>query len=377
MKSDYYQLLGVSRDCSEKELKSAFRKLAMKYHPDKNPGDKEAEHKFKEISEAYDILKDPQKRAAYDRYGHSAFTNGGSHGGFDGFAGFSTADAFSDIFEGFFGDMMGGGARRRTDGKERGGDISTNLSVTLEEAYTGKQTKVKVTSSVTCGKCDGSGAKAGTKPVTCSTCSGSGRIRTSQGFFTVERTCSTCNGSGQIIVDPCDNCHGQGRVRQEKELSVNIPAGIEDGLRIRLAGEGEAGLRGGPAGDLYIFLDVKPHKFFQRDGLDLYCHVPISMVTAALGGQFEVTTLDGAKSRVKVEAGAQHGKQYRLRGKGMPRLQASEYGDLYIQLLVETPQNLNKRQQEILREFEQASSNDTNPESHGFFKKMKEFFERK
>ncbi|MGE7370238.1 molecular chaperone DnaJ [Neorhizobium sp. NPDC001467] len=372
-KTDFYETLGVARTADEKELKSAFRKLAMKYHPDKNPGDAEAEKKFKEIGEAYETLKDPQKRAAYDRFGHAAFEQGGMGGG--GFSG-GGAGGFSDIFEDIFGEMMGGGrARRSSGGRERGADLRYNMEIPLEEAYAGKTAQIRVPTSITCDVCSGSGAKPGTQPKTCGTCQGSGRVRASQGFFSVERTCPTCHGRGQTISDPCGKCHGQGRVTEERSLSVNIPAGIEDGTRIRLQGEGEAGARGGPAGDLYIFLSVTPHQFFQRDGADLYCAVPISMTTAALGGTFDVTTLDGTKSRVTVPEGTQAGKQFRLKGKGMPVLRSSQTGDLYIQIGIETPQKLTKRQRELLQEFEELSSKENNPESTGFFARMKEFFD--
>ena len=376
MKRDLYETLGVAKTADEKELKSAFRKLAMKYHPDKNPGDAEAEKTFKEISLAYEVLKDPQKRAAYDRYGHAAFEQGGMGGGGGGMGG--GAGGFSDIFEDIFGEMMGGGRQRRSSGgRERGADLRYNMSweISLEEAYAGKTAQIRVPTSITCDVCTGSGAKPGTKPTTCATCQGSGRVRAAQGFFSIERTCPTCQGRGQTIADPCGKCHGQGRITEERSLSVNIPAGIEDGTRIRLSGEGEAGLRGGPAGDLYIFLSVKPHEFYQRDGADLYCSVPISMTTAALGGKFDVATLDSTKSRVSVPEGTQAGKQFRLKGKGMPVLRSSQIGDLYIQIQIETPQNLTKRQRELLREFDELSSKENNPESAGFFSRMKDFFD--
>lgn len=375
-KADFYETLGVSKGASDKDLKSAFRRLAMKYHPDKNPEDVEAERKFKEINEAYETLKDPQKRAAYDQFGHAAFEQGGPGGfGGGGFGG-GGAHAFSDIFEDIFGEMMGGGrSRRNAGGRERGADLRYNMEISLEEAFTGKTAQIRVPTSVQCDACGGSGAKPGSQPVTCSTCQGSGRVRASQGFFSVERTCPTCHGRGETISDPCPKCSGQGRVNEDRSLSVNIPAGIEDGTRIRLAGEGEAGMRGGPQGDLYIFLSVKPHEFFQRDGADLYCTVPVSMTTAALGGQFDVVTLDGAKTRVKVPEGTQTGRQFRLKSKGMPVLRSSHMGDLYIQIAIETPQRLTKRQRELLEEFESLSSRENNPESSGFFSKMRHFFD--
>ena len=370
-KADFYETLGVGKTADDKELKSAFRKLAMKWHPDKNPGDAGAEKKFKEINEAYEALKDPQKRAAYDRFGHAAFENGGGPGG-----GFQGAGGFSDIFEDIFGEMMGGGRRRGgNQGRERGEDLRYNMEITLEEAYSGKVAQIRVPSSITCDVCSGSGAKPGTKPTTCATCHGSGRVRATQGFFSIERTCPTCQGRGQTISDPCAKCHGQGRVTEERSLQVNIPAGIEDGTRIRLQGEGEAGLRGGPSGDLYIFMSVKPHSFYKRDGADLYCMITIPMVTAALGGKFEISTLDGTKSRVTVPEGTPTGKQFRLKGKGMPVLRSHQQGDLYVQITVETPQKLTKRQREILEEFQTLSSRENNPESTGFFSRMKDFFD--
>jgi molecular chaperone DnaJ len=371
MKADYYETLGVQKNADEKELKVAFRKLAMQYHPDRNPGDHEAEKKFKDISEAYEALKDPQKRAAYDRFGHAAFEQGGFGGGG---AGFGQAGGFADIFEDIFGEMMGG--RRRGGANNRGADLRYNMEVTLEEAFAGKTAQIRVPSSMACDECAGSGARPGTQPVTCSMCGGAGRVRAQTGgFFSVERTCPQCQGRGQTIQDPCRKCAGQGRVTEERALSVNIPSGIEDGTRIRLAGEGEAGLRGGPSGDLYIFLSLKPHEFFQRDGADLYCKVPISMTTAALGGAFEVATLDGTQTRVKVPEGTQHGRQFRMKGKGMPVLRQNQIGDLYIQVAVETPQSLSKRQRELLEEFEELSSTENSPQSSGFFSRMKDFFE--
>jgi molecular chaperone DnaJ len=370
-KADYYTLLGVAKGCDDKELKSAFRKKAMECHPDRHPDDAGAEQRFKDLNEAYEILKDPQKRSAYDQYGHAAFERGNGAGGFGGFPG----GGFSDIFEDIFGEMMGGGRGRRGSGRERGADLRYNMEITLEEAYAGKNAEISVPTAITCEACSGTGAKPGSSPKPCATCSGSGRIRAASGFFSIERTCPTCQGRGEVISDPCGKCGGQGRVTRERTLSVNIPAGIEDGVRIRLAGEGEAGARGGPAGDLYIFLSVKPHEFFQRDGADLFCRVPISMVTAALGGQFEVSTLAGTKVQIKVPEGTQTGRQFHLRGKGMPVMRSPNMGDLYIQVVTETPQNLTRRQRELLEEFANSSSPQNNPESSGFFSRMKNFLD--
>lgn len=370
-KRDYYEVLGVAKTATEAEMKSAFRKLAMQYHPDRNPGDHEAEVKFKEINEAYQTLSDAQKRAAYDRFGHAAFANGGAGG--PGF-GNDFSDFMSDIFENFFGETRGRGGRS-SGGRERGADMRYNLEISLDEAFHGKTAELKIPTSITCEVCSGSGAKAGSKPKACPTCGGAGRVRATQGFFSIERTCPNCHGRGEIIDDPCSNCGGAGRVTRERTLSVNIPAGVEDGTRIRLAGEGEAGLRGGPPGDLYIFLSLKPHPFYQRDGADLFCRVPISMVTAALGGEFSVPTLSGIDALVKVPEGTQSGKQFRLRGKGMPVLRSRDVGDLYIQVVVETPQKLSKRQRELLMEFEQECSKENHPESSGFFTRVREFFD--
>ncbi|MCK1420137.1 molecular chaperone DnaJ [Bradyrhizobium sp. 180] len=366
----YYETLEVDRDADESKLKSSFRKLAMKFHPDRNPGDQTSEVKFKEINEAYEILKDKDKRAAYDRYGHAAFEQGGGFGG--GGAGFGAgfASSFSDIFE----DLFGMAGQRGRGGRERGADLRYNMEITLEEAFGGKNAQIEIPVSVTCEACSGIGAKAGTKPKTCSTCGGAGRVRQSQGFFTLERTCPGCQGRGQMIEDACPSCSGQGRVTRERTLSVNIPQGVEDGTRIRLAGEGEAGVRGGPPGDLYIFLSLAQHQFFQRDGADLHCRVPISMVTAALGGEFEVPTIEKSKAKVKVPAGTQSGRRFRIASKGMPVLRSRQMGDMYVQVVVETPQNLTRKQQELLAEFEKLSSGNTQPESEGFFAKVKDFF---
>ena len=373
-KRDFYEVLGVSRGCDDKTLKAAFRKLAMQYHPDRNNGDQAAEVKFKEVNAAYECLRDPQKRAAYDRFGHAAFENGGgAPGGFPN----DFAASMSNIFDDIFGDFMGGGRRsggNRSGGRERGSDLRYNMEITLEEAYLGKTAEIEVPTKVVCQSCSGSGAKRGSSPKVCPSCDGHGRVRAASGYFSIERTCPTCQGRGEVISDPCLECNGAGRVTEERKLSVNIPAGIEDGTRIRLGGEGEAGVRGGPPGDLYIFLSLKPHEIFQRDGADLFCRVPISLTTAALGGEFNVPQIDGGKTRVKVPEGSQTGKQFRLKGKGMPVLRTAKVGDMYIQIVVETPSNLNRRQRELLEEFEKASSAETHPESAGFFSRVRDFF---
>ncbi|MGH6672506.1 MAG: molecular chaperone DnaJ [Xanthobacteraceae bacterium] len=365
----YYEALSVERTASDSDIKAAFRKQAMACHPDRNPGDKNAEHRFKEINEAYEVLKDPNKRAAYDRFGHAAFEHGGPAG-----AGFGAefGTTFSDIFEGIFGMSSG---RNRGSGRERGADLRYNMEIGLQEAFIGKTAQVRIPTSVTCEVCSGSGAKPGTKPKACPLCGGQGRVRHAQGFFTLERTCPNCQGRGQVIDSPCTSCSGSGRMTRERTLSVNIPAGVEDGTRIRLAGEGEAGVRGGPAGDLYIFLSIGSHPFFQREGADLHCRAPISMVTAAIGGEFEVPTIDGGKTRVKVPEGTQSGRRFRLPGKGMPVLRSRQSGDMYVQVVVETPQKLTKQQRELLAEFERLSSNETHPESTGFFGKVKDFLD--
>jgi molecular chaperone DnaJ len=366
----YYDILGVAKTCSDAEMKAAFRKAAMQCHPDRNPGNAEAELEFKELNEAYQALSDPQKRAAYDRFGHAAFEHGTGFEGGDGFA-----SSMADIFDDLFGDVMGrrGGGR---NGAARGSDLRYNLEITLEEAYTGKVESLTLPASVSCDACSGSGAKAGARPRMCTTCGGHGRVRAQQGFFAIERTCPHCHGRGEIIDDPCRSCGGTGRVTHDRTLSVNIPAGVEDGTRIRLGGEGEAGIKGGPPGDLYIFVSTRPHPFFQRDGADLYCLVPISMIQAALGGEVSVHTLDGGEARVKIPEGTQSGKQFKLRAKGMPVLRSREVGDLYIQATVETPQNLTKRQRELLAEFDSLSSHKTHPEAEGFLARMKEFFRK-
>ncbi|ESW62339.1 MAG: molecular chaperone DnaJ [Rhodobacter sp. CACIA14H1] len=378
-KRDYYDVLGVARGASADELKKAYRQKAKELHPDRNSDNPNAEAQFKEVNEAYDVLKDADKKAAYDRFGHAAFEGGmgGGGRGAQGFGGGNAdfASAFSDVFEDLFGDFMGGGrgggGRSRA---QRGSDLRYNLRVSLEEAHQGVQKTINVPSSVACDTCRGTGAEGGAEPVTCPTCSGMGKVRAQQGFFTVERTCPTCNGMGQIVKNPCRSCAGSGRIERERALSVNIPAGVETGTRIRLAGEGEAGLRGGPSGDLYIFIEVKDHPIFQRDGVHLFCRVPISITTAALGGEVEVPTIDGGRSRVKVPAGAQTGKQMRLRAKGMPALRGGGVGDMVLELAVETPVNLTARQRELLMEFEKLSE-ENNPEGKTFFSKVKGFWD--
>ena len=382
-KRDYYEVLGVQRGADADTLKKAFRKLAMQYHPDRNQSDKDAEQRFKEINEAYDVLKDDQKRAAYDRFGHQAFENGGMGSG-AGAAGFDFSGSFSDIFDDLFGEFTG--QRRRGPGgaagnggqqqaRARGSDLRYNLQISLEDAFKGKQQTITLTTSVACEPCNGSGAEKGAEPITCSTCAGRGKIRAQQGFFTIERTCHMCQGTGKIIENPCRKCAGTGTTRKDKSLAVNIPAGVEEGTRIRLAGEGEAGMRGGAPGDLYIFLSVKPHPLFKRDGPNIHCNVPISMTTAALGGNIEVPTIDGGRVKVTIPEGTQTGHQFRLRGKGMSVLRSPSRGDMYIHAQVEIPVQLNKRQKEILRDFDQASGKNTSPESASFLDRVREFWE--
>jgi molecular chaperone DnaJ len=378
-KRDFYDVLGVARGTNADEMKKAYRNKAKELHPDRNPGDKDAEARFKELNEAYDVLKDEQSRAAYDQFGHAAFEGGMGRGpqGGPGF-GQDFSASMSDIFGDLFGDFMGGGGRQRgrpnDGGRQRGQDLRYNMEISLEEAFEGKKAQVRVPSSVACDTCKGSGAEAGSKPVTCPTCQGNGKVRASQGFFTIERTCPTCHGRGQSIDKPCKVCHGAGRVERERTLSVTIPAGVEDGTRIRLSGEGEAGVRGGPAGDLYIFLNVRPHALFQRDGADLFCRMPISMSIAVLGGEIEVPTLNGKRMKLKVPEGAQSGRQFRLKSKGMPILNSRETGDLYVQVTVETPVSLTKKQKELMKQFEEISTEANNPESSGFFARAKEFW---
>jgi molecular chaperone DnaJ len=379
-KRDFYEVLGVARGASADEIKKAYRQKAKELHPDRNADDPQAEAKFKEVNEAYEALKDPDKKAAYDRFGHAAF-DGGMGGGARGPGGMGArggadfGSAFSDVFEDLFGDFMGrGGAAGARSRASRGSDLRYNLRVGLDEAYAGVQKTIRVNTLSTCDACQGSGSEGGAEPVGCPTCSGLGKVRAQQGFFTVERTCPTCGGMGQIVKNPCKSCRGAGRVEKERALSVNIPAGVETGTRIRLSGEGEAGLRGGATGDLYIFIELKEHPIFQRDGLDLHCRVPISFGSAALGGEIEVPTIDGGRSRVKVPAGAQTGKALRLRGKGMPALRGAGQGDMLVELVVETPVNLSARQKELLQEFERLSE-DNNPEGSSFFSKVRNFWD--
>lgn len=376
-KRDYYETLGVNRNATADELKKAYRKKAKELHPDRNADNPNAEAQFKEINEAYDALKDPEKKAAYDRFGHAAFEGGtgasaGRGGGFGGNQDF--ASAFSDVFEDLFGDFVGGGRGGARSRATRGSDLRYNLRITLEEAYSGVKKTIRVPRLSECDSCNGTGAEGGAEPVVCPTCSGMGKVRAQQGFFTVERTCPTCSGSGQIVKNPCRVCMGSGRVEKEASLAVNIPAGVETGTRIRLSGEGEAGLRGGPAGDLYIFVNVAEHPIFKREELTLFCRVPVSVTRAALGGEVEVPTIDGGRSRVKIPAGSQSGRQMRLRSKGMPMLRGAGQGDMVIELAVETPVNLTARQRELLQEFEQLSA-ENNPESSGFFDKVKGFWD--
>jgi len=373
-KRDYYEILGVERDVSEKDLKKAYRRVAMKFHPDRNPDDKEAEEKFKEASEAYEVLSDSQKRAAYDQYGHAGVDQQGGFGG-GGFGGGS--GSFSDIFGDVFGDIFGGGGAgggRGRGGPARGSDLRYTLELDLEDAVKGTSVKIRVPTLVGCGTCDGSGAKAGAKPVSCTTCGGVGQVRMQQGFFSVQQTCPNCRGKGSIISDPCGDCHGQGRIEETKTLSVKVPAGVDTGDRIRLSGEGEAGADGGPSGDLYVQVSVKDHEIFERDGKNLYCEVPISFVDASLGGELDVPTLDG-RVKLKVPAETQTGKMFRLRGKGVTPVRGGNAGDLMCRVTVETPVNLSNKQKELLKEFKASMKGDKNsPKQSSWFEGMKNFF---
>ncbi len=369
-KRDYYDVLGLKKGAATTEVKASFRKLAMELHPDKNPGDHTAEIKFKEINEAYDVLKDEQKRAAYDRFGHAAFEQGGGRGHGNPF---DFTSSFSDIFEDLFGEFGGRGKQGRR--QNRGGDLRYNLEITLEEAFTGRATQIRVPSAVACEACSGTGAEAGSKPEQCPTCSGIGKVRAQQGFFTIERTCPQCRGNGRIVRNPCKQCKGSGLVQKERTLSVDVPSGVEEGTRIRLSGEGQAGMNGGPPGDLYIFISVAPHAIFQRDGHDLHCRAPVSFVTAALGGAIEVPTLDGGRAKINIPEATQSGRPFRLRAKGMPVLRGGGMtGDLYVEVVVETPAKLSKKQKELLKAFDAESGAGTNPESESFMAKLKEFW---
>jgi molecular chaperone DnaJ len=376
-KQDYYATLGVQRDASAEDLKRSYRKLAMQYHPDRNPGDKQAEARFKEVSEAYDILKDEQKRAAYDRYGHAAFEQGGGAGPFGGGFDFSGAGGLGDIFDQMFGDFMGG--RRGGAGRTRAGnDIRQSVEIELAAAFTGAKVNLRVPTRVSCEACNGTGSEdKGRSSDTCPTCQGQGKLRAQQGFFLVERTCPTCGGSGRVIRNPCRVCHGSGTVQRERSLQVSIPAGVEDGTRIRLPGEGEAGGPGAPPGDMYVHVSIRPHPIFQREQANIFLRVPLRMTLAALGGEIEVPVIDGTKAKVKVPPGTQTGDQFRLRGKGFSVLRSAARGDMFIQVAVETPQHLTRRQRELLEEFEAEAhkSEKHHPESEGFFAKVKEFFE--
>ncbi len=364
---DYYELLEVQRGADDAALKSAYRKAAMRWHPDRNPGDADAEARFKALSEAYDVLKDPQKRAAYDQYGKAAFQQGGG-GGAQDFGG------FSDIFDNIFGEFMGGG-RQRQRGPQRGADLRYDMEITLEDAFHGKETEVTVDVAAVCEPCSGSGSKPGTGVKSCATCGGRGQVRSQQGFFVVERACPTCHGAGQSITDPCATCRGQGRIEKRKTLSVNVPKGVDDGTRIRLSGEGEAGGRGAPAGDLYIFLHVKRHRLFQRDGSTLFANAPISFSTAALGGTITVPGLDRTGHEIRIPAGIQSGKQIRQRGAGMPVLNGRGVGDMVVEVTVETPSKLTARQRELLEQFRATETGEESPESSGFFSKLKDMWD--
>lgn len=374
-KTCYYETLGVSKTSDGKTLKSAYRKLAMKYHPDRNPDDAKAEQNFKTVSEAYSILADEQKRAAYDRFGHAGVDGSGGRGGYGG----GQSGDFSDIFEQVFGDAFGdvfGGGQRSPSGPARGSDLRYPLEIELEEAFLGKDVQIKIPTSKTCDECDGIGAEPGTEIETCSTCQGHGRVRMRQGFFTMEQHCRACGGQGTTVKSPCKACDGVGTQATKRELSVTIPAGVEDGTRIRLSGEGAAGTRGGPAGDLYIFVSVRPHELFERDGADLYCRAPTPMAVAALGGEIEMPTIDGGRKRVSISAGAQTGKRLRLRGVGMSRLRLPGRGDMVVELFVETPRNLNPKQKELLEEFREECCPDSHPQHTNFFDKAKVFWDQ-
>ncbi len=371
-KRDYYDILGVNKSADAKTMKSAFRKKAMECHPDRHPDDPEAEARFKELNEAYGILSDDDKRAAYDRMGHRAFEQGGMGGGAGGFQDFG--DIFSQIFGGFGGAAAGGGRRQQA----RGSDLRFEMEISLEDAFRGKDSEINVPIAEDCERCEGIGAEPGAKLETCGTCGGAGAVRTQQGFFTMERTCPTCGGQGDYVSQPCRICDGQGQNRVNTELSVNIPAGVEDGTRIRLSGQGDAAPKrqgGGQRGDLYIFVSVKPHDIFEREGPNLFCRAPVPMSVAALGGEVEIPTIDGGRSKIKIPDGSQSGRRMRLRGKGMSVLRQQGRGDMYVELAVETPKNLNTRQKELLKQFAEEGGDNINPESQGFLDKAKKFWD--
>lgn len=366
--TDYYELLQVERTADEKTIKTAYRRIAMECHPDRNPGCKDSEARFKAVSQAYDCLKDPQKRAAYDRFGHAAFQNGGAGAGPQDFS------SFSDIFENIFGEFMGGQGGRRTN-VLRGSDLRCDVEITLEDAFNGKSVELKIDTTVSCEPCGGTGAKSGTSARTCSMCDGKGQVRARQGFFVLEQVCPTCRGAGQVIADPCQSCLGDGRVETQKTLEVRIPAGVDEGTRIRLSGEGEAGARGGPSGDLYIFVHLARHAVFEREGTTLFARCPVSFTTAALGGTIEVPGLDRSRHEIRIPPGIQSGKQLRQRAAGMPVLNGRGHGDMVIQIEVETPTKLSARQKEILEEFRKTETGDECPASSGFFSKIKTMWE--
>ena len=373
-KRDYYDVLGVNKNATPDQLKSAYRKFAVKYHPYKNPGDKIAEDKFKEASEAYGVLSDKSKKENYDNFGHAAFENGGGgRGGFGGFGGFNTTD-FSDIFEDFFGEFSGSKRSSKKESYNRGSDLRYDLSISLEEAYTGKKQNIQFSTTEKCNTCKGNGSKPGHSPERCTYCGGNGRVRSNQGFFTVQQTCPQCAGVGEEITNPCNDCNGQGNIQAKKKVSVTIPKGVDDGTRIRLAGKGEAGTRGGTSGDLYLFINVDSHKLFKRSDVNLFFEFPISVADAALGSTIEIPTIDGGKAKIKIPEGTQNGKQFRLKGKGMPFMRRGDFGDLYIQVKTEIPISLNKEQKELLEKFRKIENERSNPSIKKFFQRAKDFW---